>query len=203
MELSVNKLWREGPDRLREGEILNAQENTVMPEECISEMKALDRKSTLSLLVTEERLSLSHILHCEQYSTICRLLWVTTYMLKFIRLLKQKIQSSDTSPSTVLTATEISNVETLWIKEAQALLVKSDKFECWKKQFNLFLDAFGVWRCGGRISKAGVPYATKHPILLPKGHHLTSLIVFRAHERVHHDGTRETLTEVHSRYWIV
>ena len=83
-ELSVNKLWREGPDWLREGEILNAQENTVMPEECISEMKVLDRKSTLSLLVTEERPSLSQILHCEQYSTICRLLRVTAYVVKFV-----------------------------------------------------------------------------------------------------------------------
>ena len=202
-ELSVNKLWREGPDWLREGEILNAQENTVMPEECISEMKALDRKSTLNLLVTEERPSLSQILHCEQYSTIRRLLRVTAYVVKFVRLLKQKTQSSDTSPSTVLTATEISDAEMLWVKEAQALLVKNDKFDCWKKQFNLFLDAYGIWRCGGRISNADVPYATKHPILLPKGHHLTSLIVLRAHERVHHDGTRETLTEVRSRYWIV
>ena len=202
-ELSVNKLWREGPDWLREGEILKAQENTVMPEECISEMKALDRKSTLSLLVTEERPSLSQILHCEQYSTIYRLLRVTAYVVKFVRFLKQKIQSSDTSPSTVLTATEISDAEMLWVKEAQALLVKNDKFDCWKKQFNLFLDAFGIWRCGGRISNADIPYATKHPILLPKGHHLTSLIVLRAHERVHHDGTRETLTEVRSRYWIV
>lgn len=202
-ELSVNNLWRNGPQWLREGEFLNAQEDTLMPEECISEMKALDRKLTLTLLATEERPSLSQILDCEQYSTIRRLLRVTAYVLKFIGLLKQKIQSSDTSPSAVLTASEISNAETLWVKEAQVLLVQSDKFECWKKQFNLFLDPFGVWRCGGRISNADVPYATKHPILVPKSHHLTSLIVLRAHERVLHDGTRETLTEVRSRYWIV
>ena len=146
---------------------------------------------------------MSQIVHCEQYSTVRRLLRVTAYVVKFVRFLKQKTQSSDTYLSTDLTATEISDAETLWVKEAQALLVKDDKFDCWKKQFNLFLDAFGIWRCGGRISNADVLYATKHPILLPKGHHLTSLIVLRAHERVHHDGTRETLTEVRSRYWIV
>ena len=170
---------------------MDAREDIPMPVECTSEMKAVDRKSTLSLLVTEERPSLSQILHCEQYSTLLRLLRVTAYVLKFVKLLDPKTKSSDTSPSTDLTATEISHAEMLWVKEAQALLVECDKFECWKKQFNLFLDAFGVWRCGGKISNADVPYATKPPILLPKGHHLTSLIVLRAHERVLHDGTRD------------
>lgn len=48
-----------------------------------------------------------------------------------------------------------------------------------------------------------MPPSTKHPFLLPRDHHLTSLIVRRAHERVFHNGTKETLTEVRSGYWIV
>ena len=98
---------------------------------------------------------------------------------------------------------EISAFETLWVREAQLQLVRDHNFECWKKQFNLFLEPTGVWRCGGRLSNADISYSTKHPSLLPKGHHLTTLIVRRAHERVFHNGVKETLTEIRSRYWIV
>ncbi len=67
----------------------------------------------------------------------------------------------------------------------------------------LFLDDDGLWRCGGRIQNAAVAFSTRHPILLHKNHHLTKLVVKRAHERVLHDGVKETLTEVRVKFWIV
>ena len=42
----------------------------------------------------------------------------------------------------------------------------------------------------------------KFPILLPKGHVFTKLIVFKTHGNVFHGGVRETLTEVRQRFWI-
>ena len=58
--------------------------------------------------------------------------------------------------------------------------------------------------CGGvgADSNVEVPYAVKNPILLPRGHPLTTLLVQEAHERIFHDGIRETLTEIRSKYWI-
>ena len=76
-------------------------------------------------------------------------------------------------------------------------------FQHYKKQFDLFQDQDVVWRCGGRLSNADLPYHTKHPIIIPRNHHLAKLIVRRAHERILHNGVRDTLTEVRSRYWIV
>ena len=38
-------------------------------------------------------------------------------------------------------------------------------------------------------------YATKHPVLLPCKHPITTLIVQEAHSRVQHNGIKETLTE--------
>lgn len=66
-----------------------------------------------------------------------------------------------------------------------------------------FFDSTGAWRCGGRLSNADVQYSAKHSSLLPKGHGLTTLIVRRAHQRVLHNGMKETLTELCSRYWVV
>ena len=92
-------------------------------------------------------------------------------------MLKQKIKR-DTAPLSVgLTPEEFEAAETLWVKESQQLLVSDARFPHWKRQFDLFLDYAEVWRCGGRLSNADVPYSTKHPILLPKDHPLTVLIV--------------------------
>ena len=56
-------------------------------------------------------------------------------------------------------------------------------------------------RCGGRLEKSGIPYETKHPILLPRDHKLTELIILDCHERVGHNGVKETLTEFRGRFW--
>jgi len=60
-----------------------------------------------------------------------------------------------------------------------------------------------VWRCGGKLKKAHISYARKHPILLAKHHHFTALIIRHAHERTSHSGVKDTLTDIRSQYWIV
>ena len=125
---------------------------------------------------------------------------MTAHLLKFIKILKRR-----TSPeaSDCLEVDEIPKAEILWITELQQLLVKDGHFDCWKKQFSLFVDQDGIWRCRGRIANAHVSFSTKHPILLHKDHWLTKLFVRNAHERVFHNGVKETLTENRSRFWIV
>ena len=91
---------------------------------------------------------------------------------------------------------------TSWIQEMQCSLSGNPKFAAWKRQFTLFTDKSGVWRCGGRLTNADLPFETRHPILLDSQHPLTTLIVLDAHARVKHDGVRETLMELRSRYWM-
>ena len=52
------------------------------------------------------------------------------------------------------------------------------------------------------MANSEVPYATKFPILLPRKHPITSLIVKQAHQRVLHNGAKETLAETRSKFWI-
>ena len=94
---------------------------------------------------------------CQRYGTIDRLLRTTAYVLRFINNLRRTNKSNDTH-TRALSSVEISEAENCWIKVAQVSLIEHPKFPCWKQQFNLFLDPFGVWRCGGRISNAELPY---------------------------------------------
>ena len=98
---------------------------------------------------------------------------------------------------------ERTEAEVLWLVESQSLLITDKNFENWKGQFGLFLDGKGLWRCGGRLGNANLPYTTKHPVMLHRNHYLTTLVIRNAHERVQHNGAKKTLTEVRSKFWIV
>ena len=124
---------------------------------------------------------------------------VTTQVLKIIRLLKAKSRGRISSMSETEERTE---AEVLWLVESQSLLITDKNFENWKGQFGLFLDGKGLWRCG-RLGNTNLPYTTKHPVMLHRNHHLTTLVIRNAHERVQHNGAKETLTEVRSKFWIV
>ena len=88
--------------------------------------------------------------------------------------------------------------------ESQSSLTQNKLFETWRRQFNLFADA-NIWRCGGRLGNADLDYSTKFPVLVSQGHHLTisTLIMKDTHRRVQHNGVKETLMEMRSKYWIV
>ena len=145
------------------------------------------------------------VMRCEDYSTLSRLLRVTAWMLRIVKVLKCKttIKTTTDSVAPSLSVEEISEAERQWILESQLLLEKDKKLDSWRKQLGAFLEAAGMWKYGGRLSNADIPHSAKHPILLHRDHHLTSLIVKSAHERVLHDGLKETPTELRSRYWIV
>lgn len=139
-------------------------------------------------------------MNCEDFSSLDRLLRVTALALKFCCMLQRKTLPEVTD---LPEAGETARAEMLWIVESQTLLLRDKNFDNWKKQFGLFLDNDGIWRCRGRIANADVPYSTKYPVMLHSDHHLTKLFVESAHQRVCHNGVRETLTELRSRFWIV
>ena len=138
-----------------------------------------------------------HLIQCERFSSAERLFRVTAYVLPAGERFKSPGQ-----PTTV-TVPLLHKAETLWVREAQTDLIKCTQFSNWEKQLGLFVDPEGVWRCGGRLSNAEVPYTTRHPVLLPRDYHLTQLLVLKAHTRVLHNGVRETLTEVRVKYWVL
>ena len=197
-QLATSDLWKKGPDWLTSGGLGACQEEESMPEECVQELKAKERRLLHSLVVVEPTARIGQLIQCECFSSVQRLLRVTAYALLAAEKFKKKLRET-TAPTVPL----LCKAETLWVKEAQTHLMKCAQFNNWKRQLGLFLDPEGVWRCGGRLSNADFPYMTRHPILLPRDHPLTKLLVLKAHARVFHNGIKETLTEVRAKYWIL
>eukprot|EP00731_Ephydatia_muelleri_P014947 Em0008g667a len=201
MELSASHLWRNGPDWLRSDvDQYFDIESSLMPELCVQELK-LNCKPSHSLLTADGKPAIGDIMCCEEFSEWQRLIRVTAYVVRAVKRFKAR-KDALSFPST-LTPHEIAHAELLWIYQAQKELVLQRDFDTVSSQLNLFLDDKGIWRCGGRLQNAELSFSTKHPILLPRGHRISSLIVRAAHIHVLHNGVKETLTEVRRKYWIV
>ena len=72
-------------------------------------------------------------------------------------------------------------------------------------KLNPCLNEDGVMRCDGRLKFADfLPYDTRFPIILPRGHWVTKLIVKYYHERGNHAaGVNFTLCQLSERFWII
>ena len=67
-----------------------------------------------------------------------------------------------------------------------------------------FLDASGLVRVGGRIRRSDLWLQEKHPIILPKNSHITTLVIRHYHDAVQHQGRLLTLNEIRQAgYWII
>jgi len=56
---------------------------------------------------------------------------------------------------------------------------------------------------GGRLKNASVPVSAKHPVILPRNHHVVDLIVRHEHEANAHVGREHALSLLREKYWIV
>ena len=84
----------------------------------------------------------------------------------------------------------------------------SEKKRTMKKSALFRLDPFisddGLLCVGGRLRRARLEYGEGHPVLLPKGHHLSRLIVRHYHSRVHHQGRQITHGAIRQAgYWLI
>ena len=60
----------------------------------------------------------------------------------------------------------------------------------------------GILRVGGRLDRSAMPQKSKHPIILSKNMHISSLILRQIHENVGHNGRNHVLSQLRQKYWI-
>ena len=66
-----------------------------------------------------------------------------------------------------------------------------------------FVDSNDVLRVGGRLKRIALPEQTKHPIILPRQHRATKVLVEWIHRRSGHVGTEHTFSLSREKYWIM
>ncbi|XP_011859298.1 PREDICTED: uncharacterized protein LOC105556798 [Vollenhovia emeryi] len=150
--------------------------------------------------------------NCMASLTLLNWQWLQSYTSPF---------TTQTAPRFYLCAPRLRHIspETLekarlfWIQATQATYfshelkaLQSDSPLAKAHAFNLltaYIDAQGVIRVGGRLAHAALSFDTKHPAILPRHSHLSSLIIAHAHQRTLHGDTQLTLSHIRQQYWIL
>ena len=154
------------------------------------------------------------VVSIERFSTKTRLLRTYAWILRFVSNLKAAINRQEPKLGP-LEGTELRCAENYVIRAVQAecfskeieFIARKSKVgsrpPTYVSQFNLFLDDDDILRCRTRINNASISDASKRPILMPRDHHYSKLIIRESHESVFHYGLRETLNHVRTQYWIL
>lgn len=195
-ELKDSSLWWHGPQWL-------SGDESGWPGfsiERTQESEEEERRSAVMMVGVEEVKSIAEVINIEHYSDLSRLFRVSAWVLRFVNNLVAKTRGGVRNNG-VLKRREIFQAEEEWIKVAQSELKGQPNFNQLVKRFDL-IDCDGVLRCQGRLCHSDLDYEAIRPVILPKNHRLTELIVRECHSKVHHSGVRDTLAEVRSRFWI-
>ena len=216
--LPGNSLWWEGPAFLK----LQASQWPKSPSSGeIETVEAMQEKLKNEPVVTHAMVNsesclptgIGRIIDVNRYSDKNKVLRIIAWILRFVTNMKSVISKGQANNEIMINALEIENAETQLIKSIQSeafqreigYLTAKSKVNPppYVNQFNLFLDENRVLRCRTRIRKASLSELSKEPIFLPSKHWYSELISKDCHDKVFHDGIRETLNMVRQKYWIL
>lgn len=169
---------------------------------CMSEAsKSLTLNSTISDKPVEP------VIPVDKYSSLNKLIRVTSLLIRFIDLKCRKVDSSPLNCR--------DRAKLYWLKYVQQNYfqpelkffhssVASESVPPLVNNLNLFIDSVGLLRCKGRLSKCEhLTYDLQNPVLLPKDGFFTVLIVRDFHERCKHLGVNSTLNALRNNgFWL-
>ena len=107
------------------------------------------------------------------------------------------------------------------IHDACLQLTRAAQHDCFKKEIDClvkntplpgssklkalfpFIDADGTLRVGGRLHNSSQPYDVRYPVIIPKEHRYTKLLLSEVNLRNLHAGPTLMIATLNQRYWIV
>lgn len=199
-QLRANSEWWTGPPWLHEQrDFPSSSGNTLNVQDCIS----CETENNCFMVLTDD---FSEVLN--KFSSYLKLVRVVAWLLRFYH--NTKSSSKLTGP---LKALELDQATKRIVKKMQELefsdeiklltehkpLSKSSKLI----SLNVFLDSDGILRVGGRLRKHQTfEFDQKFPMIIPKKHHITSLIIRHFHKSSLHAGPELVLSLIRQKFWI-
>ena len=193
----MDSKWLSGPD------FLHNKDNPSSSVKVSAELDPTDKEvrkvsTTLTTSVSDERKLLEIFERISDWERLVR--FVTTLMTSKLRR-----QSSHTlSPVELKKLAEQQIIKILQAEHYRKIL-SHPSVKNQLSSLDPFLDKDGLLRVGGRLSNSTeLNYGVKHPVILPRHSHITTMIIKHVHETVHHQGRLITVNALRSSgYWIV
>ena len=159
-----------------------------------------EKRTVIMAVQVREQRDISAVIEVERFSGLLNLIKVTAWVRRFIhnaRAMSKGLQKL----SGRLAREELGAAEKDWIKSAQMKLKNQDNFDQLVSKLGLIEEA-ELLRCKGRLCNSDLGVEASKPVIIPRHHKLTDLIVLDCHRKVHHSGVRATLAELRSRFWV-
>ena len=140
-----------------------------------------------------------------RFSSMDRLLRVTSYILRFALNIKSGVIKKVKLRTGYLSSEELCNSEALWLKYEQGLIMfDSDcNYEKLQHSLNLHEDVNNILRLKSRFdSLETLNHDQKNSVLLQSHSLFTGLIILKFHEKCH-SGVNATLNLLHTKFWII
>lgn len=197
-ELVTSSLWWHGPKWLE-------YDQQYWPASMPIKISEIPERKTATQVMVNTAPDLSLI--CK-YSSFLKLQRVVAYIIRFKNnALRKNIQSGPLSVSEMDLSLKylLRMAQSHNFSEEINSLKLNNSISKKSKLFNLnpFIDTDNLLRVGGRLKKSDFDYDLKHPVILPKGHPLTKLIITYEHRKLLHAGAQALLAHIRSRFWPI
>ena len=201
-QITESKLWIEGPEFLKSDESCWPEKlpNNNADGSSIDVERRKEQTHNTGSHVTVEK---PELLDPSKFSSLTKLYRTTAWIKRFVGNCRLSKESRNITK--ILQPDEMKKAERIWLGQAQIDAFPDGEKDKRLLHFNPKRDEEGLLRADGRLRFAReLPYDTRHPILLPKDHPVTKLIIVDAHKkRGHGTGVEHLLTELRSKYWVV
>ena len=210
--LRQSDLWWHGPSWLHDSSSFTAQlggEGLLRESQDLSlhsdELDVPDSPLLVnSLPVHDDIKEPPFAIDIEKFSSLSSLLRVSAYCLRFVSRLRHRPALTGS-----LHVTEFKEALKVWLLYVQETSYRAVRQALADKrrhnlitQLDLFIGEDGLVRCKGRLKNAELCYNAMYPVLLPRKHRFTRLVVEDCHRKVMHSGVAHTLSRVRYQYWI-
>ena len=186
----VNTSWLTGPDFLK---VLNPEVEEY--EEVNIELPETAKESHVLQCTKIERNDI--ISHLEKFSNWKKMCNVTTNIFIFSTKLRRQDVTNEVSRRSAIFFI-IREIQKIGFGEVYSILAAKNELPRTNElaSLNPFLDEDGLLRVGGRLRHGDLPYEEKHPVLLPRNHPITLVILRHYHELSNHQGRHVTVSSL-------
>ncbi|KMQ83668.1 hypothetical protein RF55_19391, partial [Lasius niger] len=198
------KLWTQGPEFLLQFPDQRIERQSSQTFE-FEELHLKEQRKVIATAVSQFQPD-PVIFKFSSLSKLSRVLaWCKRFIFNCRKSISERISSH-------LTSTELSDAILVVVKLVQQAefgdelqrLKAGKPLKASSKLSSLcpFLDSQGIMRVGGRLRNANVSPDTKHPVIIPKNHHFTNLVMQHFHVTHLHAAPQLLLSVIRQKYWI-
>ena len=126
-DISANNLWWEGPHFLKNMVEYNnrsrKQTKIEIDDSLLNSCNERIIKTSRYLISGEKKINIQNIIDIKNFSTLKKLLIITSWVLRFTRNVKSRICDKKSNLKNYLNSGKISNSKNLWLKISQEELI--------------------------------------------------------------------------------